>query len=168
MQISKDHSINNKLKLLKQDKKKTEIAISNLVKAIEQGKAVDTLLPQLQKREQELKNINVNIAKESSSLYFLEEKDVIKFLKQFTDGDIDNIYLKQAIFDLLINKVIISDENNGNKKITIICNAHNGSEDISLEQVFNFTKGSSNTHNGGAEGNRTPVQELSHIQASTV
>lgn len=155
VKLSKDNSVGNKLSRLKKEKKEVEKAISYLVKAVEKGKGTDTLLNQLDKKEKELERINKNIAIEKLSQYPIEEKNVSDFLHQFVNGDIDNQEIRKSIFDILINKVILSNEDDTHKKITIICNAHNGSNDV----TFDIIEGSSNTHNGGVGGTRTLVLE---------
>lgn len=120
--------------------------IRNLVKAIEDGSGSQIIYDQLAQRENELSSIQDEIVKASVQVSIFSEKEVIDYLESFRNGNIDSPELRKSVIDLLINKVIISDTTDKQKKITIVCNAHNGNgEDVTITDNFG---GSSNNNNG--------------------
>ena len=150
-EISKQSNSGSKLDNLKNEKKEIEKSIKNIIKAIEQGSTSKILLDQLESRENELSNIDKLIVKEKCCNNIISEESVILFLNSFVNGDIKNSTIRKALVDILINKVIIAYNEEGNKKITVICNAYNGSNNVTFDF---FGEGSRNIHFGGDDVNK--------------
>lgn len=156
VKLAKQNPANEELRRLRNEEKSLRNKINNLVSTIENGNTSQTITDKLSQREKELDDLLTRISRVKLIDTPLTETEVKQFLTQFRNGDINNINIRKTIFDLLINRVIVEDTEEGYKKITIICNAHNGNgNDVTL-----FTDlSSSNKLFSGDEGSRTPVQE---------
>jgi len=126
-----------------------KVRISNLLKAIENGQAIDVLTTQLETREAEQEKLNAKLAELNMYQNEFTESDVIDFLSQYKiDGSYSNSFTANLI-NILVNKVVVSTMSDGKVKVTVTCNTHN---DHSTPAFFEGT-GSPYCMLGGAEGN---------------
>ncbi len=155
--ISAEDPYSNKYKSLKKEEDALKKKIKNLISAVEDGIATKFIYEQLSERENELDVLQRRIAEAKLLDTAIAECDVISFLNEFKNGNIENPAINKMMCDLLIHQVLVSDSGDNKKEITIVCNAHNHNLDsVSYSTIF---KGSPNLKYGGDEGSRTPVQE---------
>jgi len=155
--ISAEDPYSNKYKSLKKEEDALKKKIKNLISAVEDGIATKFIYEQLSERENELDVLQRRIAEAKLLDTAIAECDVISFLNEFKNGNIENPTINKMMCDLLIHQVLVSDSGDNKKEITIVCNAHNHNLDsVSYSTIF---KGSPNLKYGGDEGSRTPVQE---------
>ena len=127
-----------------------KMRINNLLKAIEEGQAVDILTAQLVSRQQEQESLRAKIAELSMQQAEFTEQDVIQFLEQYkATGECTNSFIYNMI-NILVNKVTVSSDCNDKMKVTVTCNAHSGHLNT---PVFFEGTGSPYCMLGGAEGN---------------
>lgn len=96
-------------------------SISNITRAIEKGVASDTLLGRLNDLEQEKKTLGRELAEEEKGIYHLDRPQVIYWLSQFQNGDVEDENFQRRVIDLLVNSVTVWDEPDG-FRITIAYN----------------------------------------------
>ncbi len=103
----------------------------------------DTIRQEIFARVKELKteidNLENSIAIEKTKTLQLNEKEIKYFLTQFRDYDILNIAHRKALVNMLINKIYLYDDHDGDKvtgnyKITIIFNA--GKESVEITDTL--------------------------------
>ena len=111
------------IKRLKKLLKENEVAIENLVKAIESGKAVDVLSAQIETRQRERADLEAQLAQESMIRPILTFDEVKFFFQRFKDGDVNDITYRMALIDTFISKIYLYDGDDA--RIEIFCNASN-------------------------------------------
>jgi hypothetical protein len=101
----------------------TQVSLNNLLKAIESGLAPDTLVKRIAELEKDKKAIEAEIRNEERGVIFLDKEQVIFWLEQFKEGDIEDEDFKRVLIDLFVNSVTVwDDEPDGFFKITIAYN----------------------------------------------
>jgi DNA invertase Pin-like site-specific DNA recombinase len=100
----------------------TQVSLNNLLKAIESGLAPDTLIKRMAELEKDKKAIEAEIRNEERGVIFLDKEQVIFWLEQFKEGDIEDDDFKRVLIDLFVNSVTVWDEPDGFFKITIAYN----------------------------------------------
>ena len=109
------------LKRLKKLLKENEEAMANLIKAIESGKAVDILSAQIEKRQSEHADLEVQLAKEKIVRPVLTFEEVRFFFEKFKNGDADDIAFRTALIDTFISRIYLYDGDDA--RVEIYCNA---------------------------------------------
>lgn len=97
-------------------------SITNIASAIEKGVASETLMNRLTELEKEKKQIEKDIISEEKGIFRLDREQVIYWLMQFADGDINDEKFKRQLIDLLVNSVTVWDLPDGDFKITTAYN----------------------------------------------
>ena len=129
------------VKRLKKQLKENETAIANLIKAIETGKAVDVLSEQIEKRQAERSELEIQLAKEKMSRPVLTQDEVLFFLERFKSGNANDITFRTALIDTFVDRIYLYDGeepraeiycNASDKHINCPINEHNSS---SMEQL---------------------------------
>ena len=110
--------------------KEAKKAQENLLKAIEYGGSMDSLLERLKEKEIEINALKVNIAKEELKFESITKEEIKFFLERFANGDISNPEFKQVFIDVFINKVYLWED-----KITILYNVQDGYSEITLDDI---------------------------------
>lgn len=112
-------------------------AQKNLIKAIEQGQAVDTLTAQLAQRQQEQALIETEIVRENlKSGQFLTVPKVTEFLKAIRNGSKDDIAYRQSLVDVFVDRVYLYDTPDGkNRKVSILLNTQDGEKEIPIDDT---------------------------------
>jgi len=111
----RDSSNANRLKELLRENEK---AISNLLDAIEQGKAADIISQRLEQKQREKADLEKEIAQDSLSNVDLSMDQIIFFLNKLRTGDIDSIDYRRILITVLVNAVYLYDD-----KYTVVFNA---------------------------------------------
>ena len=109
------------VKHIKKLLKENDVATANLVKAIENGKAVDVFSAQVEKRQAERAELEVQLARELMMRPVLAYEEVKFFFDRFKHGDADDIAYRMALIDVLVDRVFIYDGDD--PRIEIYCNA---------------------------------------------
>ena len=88
-------------KLIRENDKAT----ANLIAALEQGKAVDVISAQIEKRQQEKAELEVLLAREKIQAPMLKYEQIVFFLERFSDGDVNDQIYRQSIVDTFISGI---------------------------------------------------------------
>ena len=94
--------------------KKAKREEQNLLKALKAGKAINTLLEELERVEAEQRDIEREIIREKSKYPLLTVDKVKFFLERFTKGDVKDFFFREKLVDTFIKKIELH-----NDKITI-------------------------------------------------
>lgn len=112
------------INLLQKDKHETEMAISNLVKSVEQGLATTSTKERLEQLEKKLININEKLVVENTQYKTqLSKQDIIKYIKSSLKKE------PAYLLDLMIKRIILFDD-----KIEIYYNYTNEEDTIDDRQ----------------------------------
>lgn len=90
-----------------------EKSIANITKAIEKGIASDALMERLMVLEKDKKDTFRQLRDEEKYIYRIDRDQVIYWLMQFKEGDIEDENFRRHIIDLLVNSVTVWDEPDG-------------------------------------------------------
>ena len=99
----------------------TQVSLDNLLKAIESGLTPDTLVKRMAELEKDKKAIEAELTKQERDVVYLDKAQVIFWLEQFKNGDIEDMEFKRMLIDMLVNSVTVWDEDD-HFKITIAYN----------------------------------------------
>lgn len=99
-----------------------ELSLTNLTKAIETGAAPDTLVQRMRELEKEKKGLQGQMKKETANTVSLEKREVIYWLNNFKNGDLEDEGYCQTLIDLFVNSVTLWDDDDGYMKVTIAYN----------------------------------------------
>ena len=121
-QTENDIREHTKLPELNQKLSEIQKSITNIASAIEKGIASETLMNRLSVLEVEKKDINRQIADEEKGVFRLDKDQVIFWLSQFTEGDINDEKFRRQLIDLMINSVTVWDLPDGDFEITTAYN----------------------------------------------
>lgn len=114
----------------------TKVSLTNLTKAIENGLAPEALIKRMVELEREQKVIEAELKNEEKDVVHLEKAQVVYWLEQFKQGDIEDDDFRRLLIDLFIHSVTVWDEEDDHFKITIAYNL------TSLEnKTYRLTKG---------------------------
>ena len=114
----------------------TRVSLTNLTKAIESGLAPEALVKRMVELEKEQKVIEAELKNEEKDVVHLEKAQVVYWLEQFKQGDIDDDDFRRLLIDLFVHSVTVWDEEDDHFKITIGYNL------TSLEnKTYRLTKG---------------------------
>lgn len=100
----------------------TRLSLENITKAIETGAAPETLVKRMVELEKEKKLLEGELKNEEKGVLFLEKAQVVYWLNQFKEGDINDDDFRKRLIDLFVNSVTVWDEPDGSFKITIAYN----------------------------------------------
>ncbi len=93
----------------------------NLLEAIKSGKAVDILLDELDRVGNLIKEVENEIAHESTKYPVLSVAKVKLFLEQFVNGDIKEFYFREKLIEVFVKEIKVY-----NDKITVSYNVQDG------------------------------------------
>jgi hypothetical protein len=97
----------------------TRVSLENLTKAIESGLAPDALIKRMVELEKEQKIIEAELKNEEKDVLHLEREQVVYWLEQFKEGDIEDDDFRRLLVDLFVQSVTVWDEEDDHTKITI-------------------------------------------------
>jgi DNA invertase Pin-like site-specific DNA recombinase len=118
------------LNYYKKQLSETNVAIKNIMKAIEAGVFTDTTRDRLLELETARDDIQVEIEKENIARPVIKREQVIYFLNRFKGGDIDDPAYQKEIIDMFVNKVFLYDD-----KIIITYNYSGEKNEITADIV---------------------------------
>lgn len=100
----------------------TRLSLDNITKAIETGAAPETLVKRMVELEKEKKTLEGELKRQEKGVVYLEKEQVIFWLEQFKDGNIEDEDFRRQLIDLFVNSVTVWDEPDDYFKITIAYN----------------------------------------------
>lgn len=100
----------------------TRVSLDNLTKAIESGLAPETLVKRMVELEKEKKILETELRNEEKDVVYLEKAQVIYWLEQFKDGDIEDEDFCRLLVDLFVNSVTVWDDEDDYFTITLAYN----------------------------------------------
>lgn len=114
-----------------------DLAISNIVKAVEAG----MFNPALKKRMDELEEQRENLLTASADIeitqvFKLTEEHILFFLRQFKNVDFENVDCQKRLISTFVNSIYLYDD-----KIVITFNYSGNNRTVSLSEVDNATEG---------------------------
>ena len=109
------------IKRLKGLLKENEEATANLVKAIEAGKAVDVLTAQIEKRQAERVDLEVQLAVERMIRPVLTYDDIRFFLEKLRTGDANDHSCRVILMDILVERIYLYEGDD--PRLEIYCRA---------------------------------------------
>ena len=120
-ELSVKESNTDIIKRLKKLLKENEEATANLVKAIESGKAVDVLSAQIEKRQAEHVELEIQLTQERMTRPVLTYEEVRFFFERFKHGNINDYAFRTALIDVLVDRIYLYDGDDA--RVEIHCNA---------------------------------------------
>ena len=93
-----------------------------ITKAIETGAAPETLVKRMVELEKEKKTLEGELKRQEKGVVYLDKEQVIFWLEQFKDGNIEDEDFRRQLIDLFVNSVTVWDEPDDYFKITIAYN----------------------------------------------
>ena len=127
------------IKRIKSAINEIDVAIENLWKALESGQSVDMITERINKRQQEKKALEEQLALEISKQFVLSEPDVTDFLYKLKNGSLNNIHRRRSLINIFVGAIYLFDD-----KFRIILN---GSEkpieidDVLIDEVNDYFDG---------------------------
>ena len=121
-QSEEDIAKNTRLPDLERQRETVEQSIGNICVAIEKGVASETLMNRLSELEQEKKNLLKEISEEEKSVFRLDKYQVIYWLSQFLDGNIEEPAVRRQLINLLVNAVYVRSLPDDDWEVTIMYN----------------------------------------------
>lgn len=100
----------------------TKLSLENITKAIETGAAPETLVKRMVELEKEKKTLEGELKRQEKGVVYLDKDQVIFWLEQFKDGNIEDEDFRRQLIDLFVNSVTVWDEPDDIFKITIAYN----------------------------------------------
>jgi hypothetical protein len=94
---------------------------------LEQGKAVDVISAQIEKRQQEKADLEILLARERIQAPLLKYEQIKFFLERFINGDVNDQNYRQSLVDTFISRIELFDDG-----MEIIYNAHDGQNNVPL------------------------------------
>lgn len=101
--------VNTNIPDIKNKLHETQVSLSNIMKAIETGAAPDTLVKRMVELEKEKKALEKELKDESRNITDLDKYQIIYWLEQFKNGDIEDPEFRRHIIDLFVNSVTVYD-----------------------------------------------------------
>ena len=151
-QTEADIAKNTKLPELVGKRDEVQKSIDNIATAIEKGVASDTLMSRLTDLEKQKKNLDRQIADEEKLIFRLDREQVIYWLSQFKDGDIEDESFRRQLIDLMVNSVTVWTLPDGDFEITTAYNLTScKSKTFKASERFGFEGSSSTTSKQGSE-----------------
>ena len=110
------------LKSLQSRLKETEIALANMTKAIEMGIITPTTKSRLLELEADKGDLLDKIKREQESYPDMSKEGIIYWLSSFMQGDPKDENFRRRIFESLLNRVDVFDNDDGTRRIVLTYN----------------------------------------------
>jgi hypothetical protein len=107
-----------------------EKRIGKVLKSIEEGISNPSVKLRLDELESKKTDLEIAIAKEEIKDTKLTKEQIVFFISNFKDGNIDNPEYRRSIVDLFINAIFLYDDN-----LVITFNWKNGTKTVSLKEL---------------------------------
>ena len=95
---------------LRDNLKRTETAISNIMKAIEAGVFTETTATRLRELEAEAESIKIDLTAESVKSPGINKEQIVFFITSFRGGDPNDPAYRSRLIDTFVNRVIVYDD----------------------------------------------------------
>lgn len=121
---------NHDLKLLEQQLRETEKGIENMLNAIQAGIITASTKQRLAALEDEKTDLEQRITENRIQNPVLSREQIVFFLDQFKDTDVNDEEQRQRLIDSFVNAVYVYDD-----KIILIFNYKGGTKTITLDDI---------------------------------
>ena len=157
-QTERDLRENTRIPELTERLKDVEKSIANIMLAIEKGVVSDTLVNRLTELEREKKKVEILLKGEEQYIFRIDRWQIVYWLEQFKNGDINNPDFRRHLIDLMVNSVTIWDDPDGFK----ITTAYNLTS--TKNRTYRVPKGSNSPQSGfGFEGLESTIGRISEL-----
>jgi site-specific DNA recombinase len=106
---AKEWAENNMLEYLQSSLVNIQMSIKNILNAIEKGIITDSTKERLTELEDQKKNLEIEISKESISHRVISKHQIIFWISGFKGGNITNVKYCQQLIDTFVNSVFVYD-----------------------------------------------------------
>lgn len=123
---------NSELAAMEEELAQNKKASANLLKALETGKASDTITNRIAELEQERKDLQMEIEFEKASLVEVTPEQLTFFFERLKNGNFNDKTVRRDLIDLLVQKVFLFDN-----RIKIVFNfdADTKEHEITFDQI---------------------------------
>jgi len=118
------------LKRLQKKIRENEKAMNNLVKALADGRVVDVIYAEIEKKQAEKRELEQQLTLEMVQHPQITFEQVKFFMEQFKSGDINDMKYRQALIDTFVDRIYLYDD-----KMTILYNAQDSHSDVDLDEM---------------------------------
>lgn len=87
-----------------------QVSIKNIMTAIEKGIITESTKTRLTELEDEKRNVEIEIAKESIARRIISREQIIYWISSFKDGDITSEKYRQQLIDTFVHAVFVYDD----------------------------------------------------------
>lgn len=112
-----------------QSLKDNEKAITNLTKALSDGRVTDIIYTEIEKKQAENRELEKQTAIEKAIHLSLTIDQVKFFINRFKNGNINDINYRRSLIDTFINKIYLYDN-----KMTILYNVQDSQSDLTFNE----------------------------------
>lgn len=124
-----------KLPTMRKQLREVNKRINNLISAIEEGIVSATTRQRLDDLEQRRANLETSIRQEKMKHPKMEKEQIIRWIQQFKDLDLDDLRVQRQIIDCFVNTVYLFDDN-----LIVNFNFSEESRRVTLHEVQNLFK----------------------------
>ena len=124
-----------KLPTMRKQLREVNKRINNLISAIEEGIVSATTRQRLDDLEQRRANLETSIRQEKMKHPKMEKEQIIRWIQQFKDLDLDDLRVQRQIIDCFVNTIYLFDDN-----LIVNFNFSEESRRVTLHEVQNLFK----------------------------
>ncbi|MCK9478677.1 MAG: recombinase family protein [Firmicutes bacterium] len=128
--VDLQHKENTVLPLLQKQMRDIEKRIKNIITAIEQGIITSSTKKRLDELEVQKTDLEISIAQEKIEKPIITKEQIIFWISQFKEGNIDDPQYRKNIVDIFVNSIYLYDD-----KVLITFNYKDGTKNITLEEI---------------------------------
>lgn len=137
--------------------KQCDSSIDNLLKALESGQEADLLLSRISVKREEKKQLELQLAEETTGKPILTESEIAFFLSDLRDGNINDFKYRQGLINTLVNKIILYKD-----KVVIFFNSSKDPINLDSDLIKKVTSKPPNNHRTKGCINDT-IENSSHM-----
>ncbi|MCL2546778.1 MAG: recombinase family protein [Oscillospiraceae bacterium] len=115
---------------LQKQLKEVEKSIVNMLDAIQQGIITASTKQRLDDLENKKIDLEIAIAQESITKPPLSKEQIVYWISQFKDGDVDDPVYRKRIVEIFVNSVYLQDD-----KLVLLYNCKDGTRTITLDEI---------------------------------
>lgn len=156
----KENNENGLIKSLEKQVRELNKNIENLIEAMARGENIDLINNKLHEKRTALTDAKEKLEIEKRKLVNLSEEQIIFFLSELKEGNVNSIKYRKSLVNMLINKIYLYSDG----KVTIIFNVGNESLTITsslLEEIENNNGAPSLFFNNLGQPDKLRVLEIS-------
>ncbi|NLT13709.1 MAG: recombinase family protein [Clostridiales bacterium] len=121
---------NTTIELLLRQKAEIQKSLTNLVKALEAGIFSPTTQQRLLELEQQKEDTEIALAKERARTLNLSEDDVIRWMRNFKGGDMNDKEYRRQLIDCFVNRIYLFDD-----RLVLTFNVNNATKEVTFDLV---------------------------------